>query len=51
MSQLLGEPAGEVGQDDVGAGALDGGEVLDGHGVVIDPTVGCGGLDHRVLAD
>ena len=46
----LGEPAGEVGEDDVGAGPLDRREVLEGDGVVVDPAVGGGGLDHRVLA-
>ena len=42
--------AGEVGEDHVGAGALDRGEVLEGDGVAVDPPALGGGLDHRVLA-
>ena len=33
--QRLGELAGEVGEDQVGAGPLDGREVLEGHGVAV----------------
>ena len=46
----LGRLAGEVGEDHVGAGALDRGEVLEGDGVAVDPPALGGGLDHRVLA-
>ena len=45
-----GELLGEVGEDDVGAGPLDRGEVLEGHGVAVDPAALGGRLHHRVLA-
>src|SRR5690606_22939453 len=52
--RLLREPpggvAGEVGEDEVRAGPLDGGQLLERHPRAVDPPVGGGGLDHRVLA-
>jgi hypothetical protein len=49
-SSSLGHLAGEVGEDDVGAGPLDGGEVLEGHGLTVDPAALGRRLQHRVLA-
>src|SRR6478609_533366 len=49
-SDGLGEPPGEVREDHVGAGTADRRQLLERHGVVVDPPVGRGRLQHRVLA-
>src|SRR5437879_6464032 len=49
MSQHLSEISGEVREDDVGAGALHGRDVLEGDGVTVDPPALGGRLHHRVL--
>src|SRR4051812_1881195 len=46
----VGELGREVGEDDVGAGTLDGGDVLEGDGLTVDPPALGRRLDHRVLA-
>src|SRR5205807_9218523 len=46
----LGQLAREIGEDDVGAGPLHGGDVLEGDGRAVDPPPFGRGLDHRVLA-
>src|SRR6185295_5886138 len=40
----------EVREDHVGAGTADRRQLLERHGVVVDPAVGRGRLQHRVLA-
>src|ERR1700675_4094215 len=41
---------GVIGQDDVGAGALDAGENFEYDALLIDPAFLRGGLDHRIFA-
>src|SRR5207248_4712336 len=48
--EVLGHFGGPVGEDGVGAGSADGGEGFEDGGLAVDPAVGGGGLDHRVLA-
>src|SRR2546428_334912 len=48
--QLFGQRAGEVGEDEVGAGPPDGGDMLPGDGFAVEPAGLGGGLDHGVLA-
>ena len=38
MPEAFGDLAGEVGEDEVGPGPLDRGEVLEGDGVAVDPA-------------
>ena len=48
--ETLGELTREVREDEVGAGSLDGDEVLEGDRIPVDPTVRGSRLEHRVLA-
>src|SRR6266540_6545604 len=49
-SQPVGGLPGVVGEDEVGAGAADRGEDLEGNGAAVDPAAFVRGLHHRVLA-
>src|SRR5437868_6571663 len=50
VPQPAGDVRGMVGDNHIGAGALEARERLEHDPPLVDPAVGGGGLDHRVLA-
>ena len=51
LLQVFGDGGGEIGQDHVGADALDRREHFERGAFLIDPAVHSGRTNHRVLAD